>query len=148
MKAYGCEEPKGIFPYEWFDSMDKLDFPSLPPMSAFYSKLKRSNPLNSIKDYQALKKIWQEREMETFRDYLVYYNNQDTGPFCEALQTFMTVYRDEGIDIFKDFITLPGVARRMLHRSSQNKFSLFSRHNSDLYYTFKTNKIFSIGKSF
>ena len=23
LKAYGCEIPKGIFPYEWFDSEEK-----------------------------------------------------------------------------------------------------------------------------
>ena len=26
LKAYGCEIPKGIFPYEWFDSFDKLEY--------------------------------------------------------------------------------------------------------------------------
>ena len=30
---------KGIFPYEWFDSMGKFDCAELPPRDAFYSKL-------------------------------------------------------------------------------------------------------------
>ena len=35
LKAYGCDTPKGIFPYEWFDFFDKLDHTSLPDMQDF-----------------------------------------------------------------------------------------------------------------
>ena len=42
LKAYGCEESKGFFPYEWI-SVEKLDHPSLPPHQAFYSKLRGEN---------------------------------------------------------------------------------------------------------
>ena len=30
LTAFGCDIPKGIFPYEWFDSYEKLSYPSLP----------------------------------------------------------------------------------------------------------------------
>ena len=49
--------------------------------------------------------------METFKVYLIYYNNLDMAPFAIALQNFVDVYKNEGIDIFNDYITLPGVAR-------------------------------------
>ena len=32
---------KGVFPYEWFDDADKLDYKGLPPRKAFYSTLKQ-----------------------------------------------------------------------------------------------------------
>ena len=35
LKAYGSDIPKGIFPYEWFDTFEKLNFPHLPPASEF-----------------------------------------------------------------------------------------------------------------
>ena len=38
----GLERRKGMFPYEWFDSIDKLHETTLPPKEAFYSKLKQS----------------------------------------------------------------------------------------------------------
>ena len=38
----GLERRKGIFPYEWFDSIDKLHETILPTKEAFYSKLKQS----------------------------------------------------------------------------------------------------------
>ena len=141
LKAYGCEIPKGIFPYELFDSFEKFKFPSLPPASDFYSSVKKENTIKNEDEYKNLLEIWNDNEMTSFKDYLIYYNNLDTAPFCEALGTFLTIYFDEGIDIFKDFITLPGVARKMLYNSSTNKFSLFNQQNADLYYTFRQNII-------
>ena len=40
LKAYKASETKGFFPYEWFDSPGKFDFPELPPYEAFFSKLR------------------------------------------------------------------------------------------------------------
>ena len=39
LKAYECPQTKGFFPYEWMDSLDKLDHPSLPPHDAFYFRI-------------------------------------------------------------------------------------------------------------
>ena len=114
-----------------------MKYRSLPPASDFYSSVKKENPIKNGDDYKKLLEIWNDNEMTSFKDYLIYYNNLDTAPFCEALGTFLTIYFDEGIDIFKDFITLPGVARKMLYNSSTSKFSLFNQHNADLYYTFR-----------
>lgn len=42
LKAYGVKEGKGFFPYEWFDNIEKLDYPSLPPVGeAWFSSLKQ-----------------------------------------------------------------------------------------------------------
>ena len=139
LKAYGCEISKGIFPYEWLDSPSKLDDPYLPPPEAFYSKLSGTNPIQTDEDYDHLKDIWSRNNMKTFKDYLMYYNNLDTGPFVIALTNFIDIYKQEGIDIFKDYVTLPGVARKMLYESSGSKFSLINKENADLYYTMKKN---------
>jgi len=34
---------KGVFPYDWFYSLEKLDETQLPPKEVFYSKLNNSN---------------------------------------------------------------------------------------------------------
>ena len=41
LKAYGASEEKGFFPYEWFDSVEKLNDTPLPPIESFWSKLKK-----------------------------------------------------------------------------------------------------------
>ena len=45
LKAYGCSEEKGHFPYEWMTSLDKLNVSQLPPHEAFFSTLKNENIL-------------------------------------------------------------------------------------------------------
>ena len=45
LKAYKTSETKGFFPYEWFDSPEKLDATFLPPYDCFFSKLRNYNPL-------------------------------------------------------------------------------------------------------
>ena len=37
LKAYQISQQKGYFPYEWFDSLEKVDYPSLPAHEDFYS---------------------------------------------------------------------------------------------------------------
>ena len=139
LKAYGFEQNKGVFPYKWFDSPEKLSFPSLPPPKDFYSKVASSNPINSQEDYYKQKEIWQKEGIQTFKDYLIYYTNLDTAPFCIALKNFIEMYSSEKIDIFKDFVTLPGVARKMLSNSSKRNFSLINSDNADLYNTLRKN---------
>jgi len=34
---------KGVFPYDWFNSLEKLDATQLPTKEAVYSKLNNSN---------------------------------------------------------------------------------------------------------
>ena len=91
-------------------------------MENFYSTLSNSNPLKSEAEYLKLKEIWNTQGMKTFEDYPVYYNNLDTGPFVTALSSFFRFFTEQKIDIFKDYITLPGVARKLLHASTDSNF--------------------------
>ena len=43
LKAYECPQTKGFFPYEWMDSLEKLQHPVLSPHEAFFSSLTKSN---------------------------------------------------------------------------------------------------------
>jgi len=84
VKAYECATVKSWFPYEWFDTPEKLDFRGLPKYEEWYSKLKG--------DYVLTREEWegsasvQEKGMCTFADCLRYYNNLDVAPGLEALE--------------------------------------------------------------
>ena len=55
LKAYKTAETKGFFPYEWFDCPQKMNNSELPPYDAFFSKLRKVNPLGKHhSDYQNL----------------------------------------------------------------------------------------------
>jgi len=47
---------KGVFPYDWFDSFEKVNETKLPPKEKFYSKLNDSEISDS--DYEHAQKVW------------------------------------------------------------------------------------------
>ena len=100
-------------------------------------------PKTGQENYAELLQVWIKKDMHTFRDFLVYYNNLDTEPFVEGVQKLIAYYHCEKIDIFKESITLPGVARKLLYKSVKPSihFALFNKQNKDLYRTFRNNII-------
>ena len=119
VKNYGATLTKSWLPYEWFDSPDKLDLPGLLPYLAWYSKLKGAYVL-SLKEYDDCHRLFHERGMQTFGDWLESYNNLDVAPFLEALQKMKEFYTNLGVDIFKDAVSLPGVSQQyILHKTLQ-----------------------------
>ena len=63
---------KGVFPYDWFDSIDKLKYKGLPPKEEFYSLLNGEGI--SDEEYVFALKVWDVFGCETFKDYLELYN--------------------------------------------------------------------------
>ncbi|CAH3132563.1 unnamed protein product [Porites lobata] len=141
LKAYECPQTKGFFPYEWLDSLDKLDHPSLPPHDAFFSTLKNENI--SKEDYQYCQQVWSDHNMQTFKDFLIWYNNLDVQPFCEALEKMCAFWKDKKIDMLRQGISIPGVTLTYLFTTLESGifFSLFDEKNKDLYYLFKKNMV-------
>ena len=69
LKAYGCKQQKGHFPYEYMDDVRKLDDCVLPPQAAFYSRLK--NQCISDEDYARCQAVWHDNRMTTLREFLI-----------------------------------------------------------------------------
>ena len=121
VKAYGCKQTKSWFPYEWFDSPDKLDYPGLPDYTAWYSRQKAAYLL-TLQEWRTCKRVFDERGMTSFADWLQYYNNLDVSPFIEALEKMKAFYGERGIDLCNDAVSLPGVALQYLLRgTAENK---------------------------
>jgi hypothetical protein len=51
------------------------------------------------------------------------------GGVVEALNKMFVFYRDKGLDMFKDVISLPVLAYKMLLSSTEEKFSLFKEED-------------------
>jgi hypothetical protein len=140
LKAFDVPENKGFFCYEWFDAVEKLDHPSLPPHSAFYSTLKERNI--SPEEYAFCQDVWREYNMSSFKQFLTWYNDKDVGPFVKAVENLQKFYFERHIDLFKTSISVPGTARRLLFgtgRRAGASFALFDEANKDLYFTVKNN---------
>ena len=140
VKTYGATLTKSWLPYEWLDSPDKLDFPGLPPYMAWYSKLKGEYSL-TLKEYDDCHRIFREKGMRTFGDWLEYYNNLDVAPFLEALQKMKEFYTNLGIDIFKDAVSLPGVSEKYILRKTlgvlKGEYSLTLKEYDDCHRIFR-----------
>ena len=83
LKAYDVPVSKGFFPYEWFDDVSKLECQSLPHHESFYSSLKQTNI--SLQEYEFCQRVWDERRMRTFKDFMEWYNNLDGGRTITSL---------------------------------------------------------------
>ena len=117
VKTYGAKQTKSWLPYEWFDSADKLDYEGLPPYWCWYSQLRNSFALKP-EEYEECKRVFEERGMRTFGDWLEYYKNLDVTPFLETLEKMKAFYTKLGIDIFKDAVSLPGVSMQYILRGT------------------------------
>ena len=58
---------KGVYPYDWVDSIDKFSETQLPPQESFYSKL--CDEGISDQDYFHAQEVWKVFNCQTFRDY-------------------------------------------------------------------------------
>ena len=90
VKTYGVKQTKSWLPYEWFDSAAKLDYEGLPPYRCWFSKLKNILVLKP-KEYNQCARVFQEQGMQTFGDWLEYYNKLDVTPFLEALEKMYSI---------------------------------------------------------
>jgi hypothetical protein len=148
LKAFGVSQRKGFFPYEYFRESKQLEETKLPPMGeAWFSSLKGRDILHDgentvASNYRWLQEVWENHNMRSFKDFLIWYNNLDVGPFVEGVIYLTEFYFQRNIDIFKDTISVPGIARKMLYQAAKNynaSFSLINKDDSDLYYLIMNN---------
>ena len=66
---------KGVFPYDYVSSIDKLSETQLPPKDEFYSKLNDEDI--SDEDYQHAIKVWNKFGCKTIKDYHDLYLKSD-----------------------------------------------------------------------
>ena len=141
LTAFNAPQRKGFFPYEYIDSIEKLNEKKLPPHKAFFSSLKNKNI--TAAEYAYLERVWKEENMSSLRDLLIWYNNLDTVPFLSAVEEQSKFYQKRGIDMFKDGIGVPGLTLRYLFKtvSKDVYFSLFSKGFKDLHSLLRSNLV-------
>ena len=108
-RAYGCELQKLVFPYEWFDSFEKLNHKGPVKYEEFYSSLKGGITI-SQEEYQNFCDEFHKRGCVTMKDWLKEYNLADVEPFIEALEKTREQYYPDEIDLLKDAVSIPGIS--------------------------------------
>jgi len=99
---------KGGFPYDWFNSLEKLDETQLPPKDAFHSKLNNSNITDD--DFEHALRVWDNFKIKTFREYHDLYMKLDVLLSTDVFENFRSVcLKNYGLDPCWYF-TAPGLA--------------------------------------
>ena len=81
--------------------------------------LKREDFFSSLKNKGITDEEWEEfkenrKGMKTIRDLLEFYNNLDVKPFLEAILNNRQFFYDLNIDMFKDGMSLPALAEKIM----------------------------------
>lgn len=119
IRGFGIKHGKFVFPYEWFDAYDKLELTEFPPKDAFYSSLRGETISDSL--YREAHTFF-DAECETMLDFLKHYNNRDVGPFLQAITEHFQFFKDQGLDMFQDGMTVSSLAEKLM-------FIFAHRHN-------------------
>jgi len=118
---------KGIFPYDYVDSITKLAETSLRPKDVFYSRLKGEGITDE--DYKHATKVWKEFKMKTFREYLELYNKVDLLLLADVFENFrdlcMTHYELDPAWCY----TAPGLSWDAALKTTSVKLELLSDNN-------------------
>jgi len=97
---------KGVFPYKYVDSVDKLRETCLPSRESFYSSL--TGETVSESDYAHATNVWQTFLIETLGQYSDLYLKTDVLLLADIFQNFRnTCIKSYGLDPAQ-YYTLPG----------------------------------------
>ncbi|XP_053595337.1 uncharacterized protein LOC128667793 [Microplitis demolitor] len=77
---------KGIFPYEYISSIDKLDDKQLPDQVSFFSKL--TNESVSDEDYFFVQLVWNKFNIKTLGEYSDLYLKADVLLLADVFESF------------------------------------------------------------
>ena len=115
---------KGVYPYEYMDSIERFKETTLPPKESFYSSLNDGHI--SDEDYEHAKKVWDTFEMKSLEDYHELYNKTDTLLLADVFENFRDICSSNyGLDP-AHYYTSPGLAWDACLKITEVKLELLS----------------------
>ena len=121
---------KGVFPYEWFNNIDKLKLDKLPSKKEFYSKLNDEHIKDE--DYERALKVWEVFKCKTFEDYHDLYLKSDVLLLADVFENFRNRCLEHyGLDPAY-YYTLPGLSWDACLKMTGQKLELLTDLNKYL----------------
>ena len=115
---------KGIYPYEYMNSSEKLKETQLPPKETFYSRLNDEGI--SDENYAHAKKVWKTFEMKNLEDYHNVYNRFDVLLLADVFENFRDIcIKNYNFDPAR-YYTAPGLAWDAALKLTEVKLELLS----------------------
>ena len=119
LKSFKAPAQKGVFMYEAVTCAADLRQTHCPPKSAFRSEFRNTDITDE--DYRSkVQHVWEEKGMQTWKDFLIHYNSLDVEPFLKAVNNYEAWFQN--CDLFKSFISLSSAAYYIGFTKTQCKF--------------------------
>ena len=124
---------KGVFPYDWFNMIEKLDWERLPNFEDFFSLL--LGEVISRDEYEFALEVWKEFGCKNFKDYLELYNEIDVLLLADVFENFREICLENYKIDPAYYFTSPGLFWDAMLKETKIKLELLS--DIDQYYFFK-----------
>lgn len=128
-KTFNLLTRKGIFPYEYITSYEKLEETKLPSKKHFYNTLKKCDITDE--DYTHAQLVWKTLRCNTLGDYQDVYNKCDTLLLADVFENFrssmLNYYGQDPIL----FVSLPSFVWSSMLKMTKIQLELVS--NPDIY---------------
>lgn len=122
---------KGVYPYDYMNSFERMDEASLPPKEAFFNRLTGSHVEDS--EYEHAQKVWDAFGTETMGEYHDLYLKTDVLLLADIFESFRCACRDNyGLDPCHYFtspglawdamLKMTGVSLDLIHKVDMNLF--------------------------
>ncbi|KYM93940.1 hypothetical protein ALC62_15447, partial [Cyphomyrmex costatus] len=115
---------KGVFPYEYVDSVERLNDTRLPPRESFHSSL--TGDTVSESDYAHAENVWQRFSVPTLGEYSDLYLKTDVLLLADVIENFRdSCVASYGLDP-AHYYTLPGFTWDAMLKHTRVKFELLT----------------------
>ena len=115
---------KGIYPYEYIDSMDRFNETILLSIDKLYSKLQEKDI--SENEYKHAKKVWDVFEIKTLGEYHDLKVQADTTQLSDVFENFRSLYLKEYQLDPTYYVSTPSLALEAILKITQAKMELFT----------------------
>ena len=121
---------KGVYPYDYMNSMDRFDETKLPKYENFYNTLEKKHI--DKKAYEHAQNVWEKLKIKNMGEYHDLYLKTDVLLLADCFEKFReTAYNNYGMDC-THFFTLPSFSWKAMLKNTKAKISVFS--DIDMYH--------------
>lgn len=117
-------QQKGIYPYDYIDSVARFNETTLPPIENFFNSL--DNVKLKEEEYRHAQAVWTAMGISNLGEYSDFYVKLDVTLLCDVMQQFRTTcFEAYGLDPLH-YYTSPGLAWNAMLKETQCELELLT----------------------